>query len=314
MMYIGVDLGGTNIAVGLVDCDGKIVAKSSVPTNANREPDAIMDDIANEVLSVLAENRVSLNDISWLGIGSPGTIDSENGLVVCAHNLPFSQYPICEALKKRLRLPVYLGNDGNCAALGESISGVTKDYADSIVITLGTGVGGGIILNHKIHKGYNDGAGEVGHMVIQADGAPCTCGQAGCFEAYSSATALIRMTREAMEKYPDSRLHELSAFGSHVSGKTAFLAAKEGDMAGCEVVEQYIRYLAIGITNLLNLFQPQIIAIGGGISHEGDNLLLPLRREIEKRAFKTKGGFTNKIELAVLGNDAGIIGAAFLGL
>lgn len=313
-MYIGVDLGGTNIAIGLVDEEGKILQKSSVPTKAERDPEEIMDDIAAEVLAVLAEAKVKLNDISWLGIGSPGTIDSENGLVVCAHNLPFSQYPICEALKKRLRLPVYLGNDGNCAALGESIAGVTRGYADSIVITLGTGVGGGIILNHKIHKGYNDGAGEVGHMVLHADGAPCTCGQNGCFEAYSSATALIRMTREAMDKHPESRLHELSAHGTHVSGKTAFQAAKEGDAAAQEVVDTYIRYLAIGIANLINLFQPQVIAVGGGVSHEGDNLLLPLRHEVEKRVFKAKGGFTNRVELAVLGNDAGIIGAAFLGI
>ncbi len=312
-MYIGVDLGGTNIAIGLVDTDGKILHKSSVPTKAERDPEEIMDDIAAEVLSLLAEAKVKLNDIAWLGIGSPGTIDSENGLVVCAHNLPFSQYPICEALKKRLRLPVYLGNDGNCAALGESIAGATRGYADSIVITLGTGVGGGIIVNHKIHKGYNDGAGEVGHMILQVDGEPCTCGQNGCFEAYSSATALIRMTREAMEKHPESRLHELSAHGTHVSGKTAFLAAKEGDPVAKEVVERYIRYLAIGIVNLINLLQPQVIAVGGGISHEGDNLLIPLRREVEKRVFKAKGGFTNRVELATLGNDAGIIGAAFLG-
>jgi len=312
-MYIGVDLGGTNIAIGLVDVDGKILHKSSVPTKAERDPDEIMDDIAAEVLSVLSEAKVKLNDIAWLGIGSPGTIDSENGLVVRAHNLPFSQYPICEALKKRLRLPVYLGNDGNCAALGESVAGATKGYADSIVVTLGTGVGGGIIMNHKIHKGYNDGAGEVGHMILQVDGEPCTCGNKGCFEAYSSATALVRMTKEAMENHPESRLHEFSGNGTHVSGKTAFLAAREGDAVAQAVVDKYIRYLAIGITNLINLLQPQVVAVGGGVSHEGDNLLLPLREEIKKLAYEAKGGFTNRIELAVLGNDAGIIGAAFLG-
>lgn len=312
-MYIGVDLGGTNIAVGLVDEEGKILHKSSVPTRAERDPEEIMDDIAAEVMSVLAEKKVHLNDVLWVGIGSPGSVDTENGVVVCAHNLPFDEYPICDALQKRLRVPVYLGNDANCAALGESVAGATKGYADSVVVTLGTGVGGGIIINHKIHKGFNDGAGEVGHMILHADGEPCSCGQQGCFEAYSSATALVRMTREAMEQHPESRLKEFSADGTRVSGKTAFLAAREGDAVAQEVVDRYIHYLAIGVLNLINLFQPEIIAIGGGVSHEGDNLLLPLRKEVEARKFKTKGGFANKIELAQLGNDAGIIGAAFLG-
>ena len=297
-MYIGVDLGGTNIAVGLVDEEGKILHKSSVPTRAERDPEEIMDDIAAEVMSVLAEKKVQLNDVLWVGIGSPGSVDTENGVVVCAHNLPFDEYPICDALQKRLRVPVYLGNDANCAALGESVAGATKGYADSVVVTLGTGVGGGIIINH---------------MILHADGEPCSCGQQGCFEAYSSATALVRMTREAMEQHPESRLREFCAEGTRVSGKTAFLAAREGDAVAQGVVDRYIHYLAIGIVNLINLLQPQVIAIGGGVSHEGDNLLLPLRKEIEERAFKTKGGFANKIELAQLGNDAGIIGAAFLG-
>ncbi len=312
-MYIGVDLGGTNIAVGLVDEDGKILYKSSVPTKAERDPEAIMDDIAAEVMSVLAEQKVHLNDILWVGIGSPGSVDTEKGVVVCAHNLPFAEYPICDALQKRLRVPVYLGNDANCAALGESVAGATRGYADSIVVTLGTGVGGGIILNHKIHKGYNGGAGEVGHMILHVDGEPCSCGQRGCFEAYSSATALVRMTREAIAAHPESRLKEFSAGGTRINGKTAFLAAREGDETAQEVVDRYIHFLAIGIVNLINLFQPRVVAIGGGVSHEGENLLLPLRKEVEERAFKTKGGFTTRIELAQLGNDAGIIGAAFLG-
>ena len=209
---------------------------------------------------------------------------------------------------------VYVDNDANCAALGEAQAGSGHGAKDFIAVTLGTGVGSGVIINGKIVAGVNNAGGECGHSVIVVDGEPCTCGRKGCWEAYASATALINQTKAAMEKYPDSVMHELvKANGGKVDGRTAFDAMRRGDIAGIKVVDAYVKYVACGLINLVNIFQPETICIGGGICNEGETLLRPLRRYIDSERYSVYSKIQSKIVKAELGNDAGIIGAALLG-
>lgn len=317
MYSIGIDLGGTNIAAGIVDENYKIVKKSSVPTGAERAPEAIVDDMAALINSLVADSGLSWDDIECAGIASPGTINGAKGTVEYANNLPFRAFPICSMLAERTSLKkVYIDNDANAAALGEAVAGAAKGTADSVMITLGTGVGGGIIIDHKVYSGFNYAGAELGHIVIVYDGEPCSCGRKGCWEAYSSATALIRMTKEKMTVVKDSKMWPMCE-GSldKVSGKTAFAAAREGDRAGQEVVDMYISYLACGICNILNIFQPEIISIGGGISNEKSNLIDPLVKLVREQEYGAKSGVNRpytQIKIAELRNDAGIIGAAAL--
>ena len=210
--------------------------------------------------------------------------------------------------------PVYVANDANCAALGEAYAGCGNGAKNFIAVTLGTGVGSGVIIDGKIVTGVNNAGGECGHMVIVVDGEACTCGRHGCWEAYASATALINQTKKAMEQYPDSVMHQLAKEEGKVSGKTAFDAMRRGDIAGIKVVDQYIKYVACGIINLVNALQPEIICVGGGICNEGETLLRPLRRYIEAERYSVYSKIQTKILKAELGNDAGIIGAAILGV
>ena len=208
---------------------------------------------------------------------------------------------------------VYVENDANCAALGEAVAGCGHGAKDFVAVTLGTGVGSGIIIDGKIVSGANNAGGECGHTVIVVDGEPCTCGRKGCWEAYASATALINQTRRAMEEYPDSIMHELAKEEGKVSGRTAFDAMRRGDIAGIKVVDKYCKYVACGLINLVNIFQPEIICIGGGICNEGETLLRPIRRYVESERYSVYSKIQSKICKAELGNDAGIIGAAILG-
>ena len=313
MYYIGVDLGGTNIAAGLVDEKLNIVRKGSVPTNAKRPMDEIMKDMADLCKKLIADEGICVSDVKYAGIASPGTCDSKNGVVVYANNLSMKDYPIAAKLSEYSGIAnVYIDNDANAAAYAETICGAAKGAKNAIVITLGTGLGGGIIIDGKIYAGSNFAGGELGHTVIERNGAQCSCGRKGCWEAYSSATALIRMTREAMDKNPDSYMHEIAKKAGKVSGRTAFDGARAGDKTAKAVVDEFISYLALGVGNMINIFQPEIFCIGGGICNEGEYLLAPLR---EKLIAETYG---NKVSCAVvkcaLGNDAGILGAAVLGI
>ncbi|MBZ4646609.1 MAG: glucokinase [Petroclostridium sp.] len=312
-MYIGIDLGGTNIAVGLVDENGTIIHKDSIPTNASRHYSEIIRDMAQLSLKVIEDAGYQLKDIKSIGIGSPGTPNNEKGILVYANNLQFYNVPMREEMQKYIDLPVYIENDANCAALAEAVAGAAKDVNNSITITLGTGVGSGIIINKKIYSGFNYAGGELGHTVIVMDGEQCTCGRKGCWEAYASATGLIRQTREAAVKNPDSIINKLvDGDLDKIGGKTAFDAAKKGDPVGQKVVETYIRYLAEGIVNVINAFQPEMLVIGGGICKEGDYLLKPLRELVKDKVY-SKDIPQTEIRIAQLGNDAGIIGAAMLG-
>ncbi len=320
MMYrIGIDLGGTNIAAGLVDESFHICAKKSLPTHADRDPALIVDDIALLCRQLCEENGVAPADVWSVGIASPGICDHDAGVVVYSCNLPFLNFPICAMLRERFPVArVYIENDANAAAWGEAIAGVAKGTRNSVLITLGTGVGGGIIIDGKVYSGFNYAGAELGHIVIRHGGVPCACGRRGCWEAYSSATALIRMTREKIEECKkegrSTLLLDDVADRGKISGKTAFEAMRKGDAAATEVVDAYIEHLANGLTSIVNIFQPEVLSIGGGISNEGDSLIERIEPLVRKEQYG--GGLVplTQLRIASLKNDAGIVGAAVLGM
>lgn len=312
MYYVGIDLGGTNIAAGIVDESGNIVEGKSVPTKKERDFSEIIKDMAMLVTGMIDKTGISLKDIKGIGIGSPGTPNSKEGIIVYSNNIKVRNAPICTEMAKHIGLPVYLDNDANCAALAESYFGAAKGAKYSITITLGTGIGSGVILNKKIYSGFNFSAAELGHTLLIMDGEECSCGRRGCWEAYASATALIRQTREAVSKNMESYIYKLvDGDLNRINAKTAFDAADYGDETARKVVNQYIKYLAEGMINVINSFQPEILVIGGGISKQGDNLVNPLKKIIRKNIFCKEVSQT-EIKIAQLGNDAGIVGAAML--
>ncbi|WP_294483270.1 ROK family glucokinase [uncultured Ruminococcus sp.] len=312
--YIGIDLGGTNIKAGVVSEDFEIVAKTSCKTNLPRPGEEICADMAKVALEAVKEAGLALDDIEAVGIGTPGTANSETGVIEYSNNLGFLNFPVVELMKTHIDKPCYVENDANAAAYGEFVAGAAKGANDAVCITLGTGVGGGIIINKKIYSGFNFAGAEIGHTVINVDGPQCTCGRKGCFEVYSSATGLIRMTNEAIAKHPESILKEEADDHGKVSARTAFNAMRRGDAAAKQVVDDYIKYLACGIANTINIFQPDILCIGGGVCNEGDPLLLPLKELVANEVYTRNSEKNTEIVIAKLGNDAGIIGAAFLGL
>ncbi len=307
-MFIGIDLGGTNIAAGLVSDTGEILAKDSVPTMRERDCDEIVNDMGELAKKIAADNGVEMSEIKGIGVGCPGMVDYNSGNVIHLTNIKMDNYPLADVLRNKTGVPVFVENDANCAALGEYVA--SGEEADSFVlVTLGTGVGCGIVSGGKLFRGFNGAASEAGHMTIVFGGEPCNCGKRGCWEVYASVTALIRMTKEAMDKYPQTIMHRITEEKGKLSGRTAFEAAKAGDEAGAEVVKQYAEYVADGIVSIENILQPEIIALGGGISREGDYLLNPVREYIDKYRFN-KSVKQTKIVTARLFNDAGIIGAA----
>ncbi len=312
MYYLGIDLGGTNIAIGIVDENYKIVKKGSTPTLSERDLEEVVKDIAALSKKLLAETNIDISEIAHAGIGSPGSIDPENGVVISSNNIRMYNYPIVDVLKKYLPIEnIYIDNDANAAALGEAMGGAAKGAETAVMVTLGTGVGSGIIIGGKIFGGFNHAGGEIGHIVIEYDGEQCTCGRKGCWETYSSATALARMTREKLAETPDTLMWELVGGDiNKASARTPFAAMKQGDKAGKEVVDKYINYLACGITNIINIFQPNVVCIGGGVANEGHYLLDPVIEIAEKDQYTAGCEFKTKICVAELGNDAGIIGAA----
>lgn len=313
MYRIGVDLGGTNIAVGVVDDNYKIIGKGKVKTNAPRPAEEIFDDIAKAIFLAVEDAGLTMDDIACVGIGTPGSVNKEEGTIEFSNNLGFNNVPAKKLLEDRVGKPCVFENDANAAALGEAYAGAGNGVKNLVAVTLGTGVGSGIIIGGKVLGGTNDAAGEMGHTTIVVDGEQCNCGRKGCWERYASATALISQTKAKMQECPDSKMWEL-ANGSldNVSGRTAFSAMYAGDEAGKQVVEQYIKYVALGVTNIVNIFQPDVICIGGGISNEGDNLLNPIRDFVAEERYTKYAKKQTKICKAVLGNDAGIIGAALV--
>lgn len=312
MYRIGVDIGGTNVAVGVMDDDLRLIKKKSTPT-AKDDPQGIADAIARLVRELLAEIGADFDEVAGLGIGFPGIVDDRRGVAVYANNLGFENFPFREELKRRMPISeIHLDNDANAAALGEAKAGAARGAENVIVVTLGTGVGGGIILGGRIYTGSNAVAGELGHMVIERGGYPCTCGRRGCFEAYASATGLLRMTREALDAHPESIMHDMVAKRGKISGRIPFEAARAGDAAGVELLDRYYSYLACGLSNLINIFQPEVVVIGGGISGEGEKLTEPLTPIVLRECYGNGIVKMPVLRTATLGNDAGIIGAACL--
>lgn len=315
MYTIGIDLGGTNIVASVVDDDYNIIGTSKTTTNSPRSADEIFDDIADVCEEAVKAAGLTMEDIDSVGMGTPGTVN-QDGIIEFANNLAFNNVPARTMLAKRINKPeekVFIENDANCAALGEAYAGCGNGAKDFVAVTLGTGVGSGVIIGGKIVNGVNYAGGECGHMVIVVDGEQCSCGRKGCWEAYASATALIRQTKKAMEEYPDSLMHKLAKEEGKVSGRTAFDAMRLGDIAGIKVVDDYIKYVACGLINIVNALQPEIICIGGGICNEGETLMKPLRRFVQSERYSIHSKIQTKIVKAELGNDAGVIGAALLG-
>lgn len=313
MYKLGIDLGGTNIVAGVVDENFNIVATAKRKTNCPRPADEILDDMAAVALEAVEAAGLKKEDIEAAGVGSPGAIDPANGVVCFAGNLGFHNLAMAEMLKERTGFDFYLENDANAAAYGEYVAGAGKGTNNFMMITLGTGVGGGIIIDGKLYSGSNYAGAELGHVVISMDGEMCSCGRQGCWEAYASATALIRQTKQAMIKYPESIMWKLCGNDINaVNGLTAFEAMRQGDSAGKAVVDKYIYYIAVGIANNINIFQPDVICIGGGVSKEGDNLIIPIKEFVNGDNFARNIDKKAEIKTATLGNDAGIIGAAYL--
>ena len=312
--YIGIDLGGTNIVAGVVDEQYNILAKASTKTNCPRPDREIARDMAKMAIQAVENAKLTMDQIEWIGIGTPGIANSRDGIIEYSNNLGFVNTPMVKYIQEDIDKPVFVENDANAAAYGEFVAGAAKGANNAVCITLGTGVGGGIIFDGKIYAGSNFAGAEIGHTVISVDGPQCTCGRKGCFEVFSSATGLIRMTKESMAKNPDSSMHKLVAERSgKVSARIAFDAMRMGDAAAKAVVDDYIKYLAAGITNTINTFQPDILCIGGGVCNEGDALLLPVKELVAKEVYTRNSKQNTQIVIAKLGNDAGIIGAAFLG-
>lgn len=311
--YIGIDIGGTNISTGVVDEAYNIIGRSKLKTENARPYDEVIKDIIESVKLAVENAKTDIEDVKSIGAGCPGTCNGETGVVEYANNLRWNNVPLRDDIEKAFGKKTYIDNDANVAAYGEFLAGAAKGAKNAVIITLGTGVGAGIIINGKIFSGSNYAGGEIGHTVIVLDGYQCTCGRKGCFEAYASATGLSRMTREAIEAHPESKMKQLVEADGRVSARTAFNAAKMMDIIGQQVVDRYIRALACGITNTINIFQPDILCIGGGVCNEGDNLLIPLKEQVAREIYSKNSQKNTEICICSLGNDAGIIGAAMLG-
>lgn len=302
--YIGFDIGGTRVKGGIVDEEGKLLVFDSIPT----DPATIVADLAGFVKQLLSKAGLTADSVEGIGMGIPGMIDSEKGFVIFAGNLDWKNFPIAYELSALTGMKVKITNDANAAALGEARFGAGKDYTDSILVTLGTGVGGGIVIGGKLFAGRHSQGAEIGHMVIDRGGLKCTCGRRGCFEVYASATALIRDTRHAMRENLDSEMWQ-DYTPETADGLTAFSHAAT-DKTAAKVVDNYENYLACGLANLANIFRPDVIMLGGGISNQGDNLTKPLQKKMDSELFAQGLGVGVPIVAASLGNRAGVLGAA----
>ena len=315
MYKLGIDLGGTNIVAGVVDKKYKIVAKASCKTAVPRPESEICDSMAEVAKKAVEKAKLTMDDIESVGIGVPGAVNPKTGVIEYSANLFFHNWEVVEMMEERLGKKVHIENDANAAALGEYLAGSAKGARNAVAITLGTGVGGGIIIDGKIYSGSNVAGAELGHMVIVKDGKECACGRRGCWETYASATGLINLTKQKIlsEKLEFSYMLKLCDGDiNKVNGRTAFDAMRDGDPTAKSVVEEYISYLSCGLVNIINIFQPDVLCIGGGISNEGENLLAPVRSYVERERYTKHNDKQTVICKCTLGNDAGIIGAAYL--
>ena len=313
---VGIDLGGTNIVAGVVNSDYEIIARAECKTAIPRPEADVCDSMADVVKKAVKKAKLTMDDISSIGIGVPGAVNPTTGIIETSPNLLFKNWDVRTMMMERLNNKfVKIENDANAAPLGEFLAGSAKGCTNAVCVTLGTGVGGGIIIDGKIYSGSNFAGAELGHMVIVKDGKECGCGRKGCWEAYASATALINMTKDAIrnEKAEFSyMLNSVEGDINQVNGKTPFDAMLAGDFTGKAVIDDYVSYLACGIVNVINIFQPDVLCIGGGVSKQGETLLGPVRAIVEQERITKHNDKQTVICAATLGNDAGIIGAACL--
>lgn len=310
-MKIGIDLGGTNLVVALCQDSGEIVAKQTVPTRIG-DPDGLKADMKMLAKKVCDSRGISYKHVTSIGLGVPGSFVKETCTFEFATNLQMSNVCFADTFKPEFDVPVYLDNDANCAALGEALRGAGRGMRNVVMITLGTGVGGGIVIDGKLYTGTNNIAGEIGHMVIVAGGEQCNCGRRGCLERYCSANALVHLVEQAMDSgTQESSLRALRDAKGKLNGKDVCDARDAGDALADKAFDQYCGYLACGLANLINILQPDCIVVGGGVSGYGEKLLAPVREKVSGEQFKV-GDKTTPIMIATLGNDAGLIGAAML--
>lgn len=315
MYYIGIDVGGTNLKAGLVDEQGNILATQKMKIASVSDQQSLAWTLVSVTQELAKTVGVPLDQVASVGVGVPGAVEIRSGSILYTCNLPLRNVPIRKLFHGYLSTPLYVENDANCAALAEYFVGAGRNSKRFVTITLGTGIGGGIVHNGKIYHGANGMAGEVGHMSIVHHGEPCPCGRQGCWERYASASALKRLTANAIEEHPGSILEQVvQENDGHVSGQSAFIAARRGDPVGQQVCDTYIDYLAAGIVNVINIFQPDTLAIGGGVSNEAEEqLLIPLQRRALQESIPCNRDKMTRVVKAELGTRAGIIGAALLG-
>ena len=308
--FIGIDLGGTFIKGGVVSNLGEILFSSSVETQADLGNEKVAENICYLINLLLKESKILKENLVGVGIGVPGIIDSKKGIAVCSHNLNFNNFKIKEVIENKINLPVKIANDANLALLGETLFGAAKNCKNVVMLTLGTGVGGGAIVDGILLEGNKSAGAEFGHFVIVSDGNKCSCGRNGCLEAYSSATALIQKTKEEMLKNKNSKMWQVKDL-KNVNGKTAFDFANQ-DKTAKEIVDWYLKYLSCGITNLCNIFRPEVFIIGGGVSNQGKSLTDQLQKLVDAEIFAGEHTPKSKIVIAKLGNNAGVLGSVGL--
>lgn len=312
MVTIGIDIGGTNLVAGVVDEQYNILAKAKCRTRDYSTAESMVERLVNLCLEAVEQAGLTPEDVQAVGAGIPGAMNREEGIIIASVNTPFAHTPFVQLFQQRWQVPVYIENDANCAVLGEGVAGGAKNCGSVVAVTLGTGVGGGYLQNGMLEF-YTRNGMEVGHTVVVVDGEPCPCGRRGCWEQYSSARALKRMAREAMVAHPESVMWKLCGNPAGVKGRTPFEAARQGDEAGRQVVDKYLNHLAVGISNLVNIFQPEVVCIGGGVANEKDeDFLFPLQKLVEKMSLHKRIGNRTRLVKAALGGDAGVIGAAVL--
>lgn len=312
-VIVGIDLGGTAIKIGIVNKMYDIVAQTSIPTEAERPYEQVIEDMGKSAVALLEDNGYDLGRCLGVGVGSPGTVDSEKGVVLYSNNICWNHVPLADELQKYLPVPVYINNDANCAALGEVVKGAASGYQNAAFLTLGTGVGGGIVIGGKIFEGGHPGGVELGHIKNGSEGKKCTCGRYDCLETYASATALIDDAKKMAAQHPESLLWELCGHSlDKMNAKIPFDAAAAGDSCGQKLIENYGKHLADGITDIANIFRPDVIVLGGGVCAQGENLTAPLNKYLKENCFGASVSYVPQVVTAQNGNDAGIIGAASL--
>ena len=313
MLYIGIDLGGTGIKAGVVDEKGVILCKDSCPTLPERGYEAVIRDMAALAVKVAEQSGHGMDEIEAIGVGLPGIMDPRSGRIPFCTNLAWHDVPLVEEMAKYVSTPVFVDNDATVAGLAESVAGISAGCESSVFVTLGTGVGGGVVLGGKVFSGSHGVATEIGHMITVVDGEPCTCGNKGCFERYASATALIREGRRLCEAKPETELKKVvNGDLSAINAKHVIDLAKAGDPDCAALFDRYAYHLCVGLVNIINFYDPEVIVLGGGVSHAGQFLLDAVREKLPDMVFYKDMPYA-RVELAKLTNDAGIIGAAMLG-